>query len=136
MRLLDGSGKESQLFHVGESLTIEMHYRVQDQVEHPVFGLAIHKSDGTHIAGPNTQLAGLDIPFAEGEGQVLYHVNHLPLMEGRYLVSVSAHNQADTVMYDYHDRLYPIQVCRAEKGDRYGLVSLGGEWEWDEGRTR
>jgi ABC-type polysaccharide/polyol phosphate transport system ATPase subunit len=134
VRLLDGRGQEKQMFQVGEPLTIEMSYLAQGRVERPVFGLAIHRGDGTHITGPNTHLAGLDIPAVQGDGKISYRVDRLPLMEGRYLLSVSAHDQTDTVMYDYHDRLYPFQICYVEKGERYGLVSLGGEWEWD-GRT-
>jgi hypothetical protein len=63
-------------------------------------------------------------------------VDNLPLMEGAYYVSVAAHNQADTVMYDYHDRLYTFRVRQVGKGERYGLVSLRGEWEWRDGGIR
>ena len=134
VRLLDGRGQEKRLFQVGEPLAIEIRYRAEKRVQRPVFGLAIHRSDGTHVTGPNTRLAGLDIPAIEGEGQILYRVHRLPLMEGRYLLSVSAHDEADVVMYDYHDRLYPVQVVQRGEGERYGLVSLGGEWVWDGGR--
>ena len=132
VRLLNGRGQEKQLFQVGEPMAVEMRYRTEGRVERPVFGLAIHRSDGTHVTGPNTRLAGLDVPAIEGEGRVLYRVGHLPLLEGRYLLSVSAHDEADTVMYDYHDRLYPMRVVQGGAGERYGLVGLGGEWEWDD----
>jgi len=136
VRLLDGSGQEKQHFQTGEPLTVEMRYRAEKRVERPVFGLAIHRSDGTHITGPNTQFAGLDIPFIEGDGDIMYHVDHLPLMEGSYLLSVSVVNQDSTLMYDYHDRLYPFRVRHVgERGERYGLMSLGGEWKWKRARV-
>ncbi len=131
VRLLDSDGREKQQFKVGEPLTVEMRYRAEKRVEQPVFGLAVHRSDGTHITGPNTQFAGLDFPFIEGDGNVVYRVDRLPLMEGSYLLSVSVVNRASALMYDYHDRLYPFRVRQVgDKGERYGLVSLGGEWEW------
>jgi len=130
---LDAAGAERHVFQVGEPWVVRLHYRAQQRVESPVFGLAVHRNDGLHVCGPNTHFAGLDIPFVEGEGDILYCVDHLPLMEGTYLVSVSAHNRADTVMYDYHDRLYPFKVRQVGKGERYGLVSLGGKWEWNGG---
>ena len=133
VRLLDGCGQEKRLFQVGESLAVKMRYHAERRVERPVFGLGIHRLDGTHISGPNTHFAGLDIPAIEGEGDVLYRVDHLPLMEGTYLLSVSAVNQTDTVTYDYHDRLYTFRVRQAGRGERYGLVSLSGEWEWKDG---
>jgi ABC-type polysaccharide/polyol phosphate transport system ATPase subunit len=130
VRLLDGHGQEKQLFQVGEPLTVEMRYRAERRVERPVFGLAIHRSDGTHITGPNTQFAGLDIPVVKGEGAVLYRVDHLPLMEGTYYLSVAAVDSADTMVYDHHDRLYKFKVRQVGGGERYGLLSLRGEWEW------
>jgi len=130
VRLLDGSSQEKQLFRVGEPLTVLMRYCAEKRVERPVFGLAIHRSDGTHITGPNTQLAGRKIPWIEGEGMVQYTVSSLPLLEGTYHVSVAVHNWEDTKMYDYHDRLYPFRVLPSE-GERYGIVTLEGGWSWN-----
>jgi lipopolysaccharide transport system ATP-binding protein len=134
VRLLDGSSHEKQLFRVGEPLTVEMCYRAEERVEHPVFGLAIHRSDGAHITGPNTQLAGREIPWVEGEGVVRYTVPSLPLLEGTYYVSVAVHDWEDTRMYDYHDRRYPFRVLPSG-GERYGIVTLKGGWSWN-GETR
>jgi len=39
-------------------------------------------------------------------------------------------------MYDYHDRLYTFKVRQVVKGERYGLVSLEGEWEWNDGEMQ
>lgn len=130
---LDAEGQERRVFRVGEPWTVRLHYRSPERIERPVFGLAVHRNDGLHICGPNTQFASLDIPFVEGEGDVWYRVHCLPLMEGTYYVSVSAHNQTDTVMYDYHDRLYSFKVRQVGKDERYGLVSLSGEWGWHDG---
>ncbi|NLF01395.1 MAG: ABC transporter ATP-binding protein, partial [Anaerolineales bacterium] len=127
----DATGAERHVFRVGEPWTMRMRYRARQRIEGPVFGMAIHRNDGVHVCGPNTQFAGLDIPTIEGEGCVSYQIGQLPLMEGTYLVSAAVHNQADTVMYDYHDRLYTFRVRRVETGERYGVVSLGGEWTWD-----
>lgn len=131
IRLLDGSSREEQLFQIGEPLTIEMRYRAEKRVERPVFGLAIHRSDGMHITGPNTQFAGREIPWVEGEGVVQYTVSSLPLLEGAYYISVAVHNWEDTGIYDYHDRLYPFRILPSE-GERYGIVTLKGEWSWNE----
>ena len=108
-------------------MTIEMHYRATRQVESAVFGLAVHRSDGVHVSGPNSELGGICGKLNEGEGTVRYQIDSLPVLEGTYQVSVAAHNREDTEMYDYHDRLYPFQVDGTD-GEKYGLVSLGGRW--------
>ena len=95
VRLLDGHGRERRRFRVGEPLTVEIRYRAEERVERPVFGLAIHRSDGVHITGPNTRFCGYEIPWIEGEGVVRYTVPALPLLEGNYYVSVSVHNWED-----------------------------------------
>jgi lipopolysaccharide transport system ATP-binding protein len=128
---LDDQGTERGVFRVGEAWAVRIRYRTTRRLEKPVFGLAIHGADGVHICGPNTYFSSLDIPCVDGEGEIVYRVDTLPLLEGTYLVSAAIHNQADTVMYDYHDRLYTFRVRQVEKGERYGLVSMAGRWEWN-----
>ena len=128
VRLLDGNSRERQQFHLGEPLTVEIHYCAEKRVERPVFGLAVHRNDGTHITGPNTQFAGYEIPHVEGEGIIQYTVHSLPLLEGSYSVSVAAHNWEDTKTFDYHDQLYPFRVLASE-GEQYGIITLEGEWQ-------
>jgi lipopolysaccharide transport system ATP-binding protein len=125
---MDGAPKS--VFRTGEPWTVRMHYRTVGRIANPIFGLAVHRNDGVHVCGPNTGFAGLNVPFVDGEGDVLYCVESLPLLEGTYLVSVAVHNQADTVMYDYHDRLYTFRVRQVREGERYGLVTMKGTWEW------
>lgn len=134
VRLLNGRGEERRNFHVGEPLVVEMHYCAEYRVERPVFGLAVHRADGTHVTGPNTQQGCCEIPWIENRGTVRYEVPSTPLLEGSYYVSVSVHNREDTQMYDYHDRLYPFHVLR-QQGKCYGIVTLGGNWIWEEGTS-
>ncbi len=128
---LGSDGTERNVFHVGEPWTVKLRYQAPRRVDEPVFGLALHRMDGVHVCGPNTAFSGLRIPFIEGEGQVLYRVDALPLLEGTYLLSVAVHNQADTVMYDYHDRLHAFRVRQVSTGERYGLLTMRGTWEWE-----
>lgn len=133
VRLLDDSGQEKRVFHSGEPLVVTMAYCTDGRVESPVFGLAIHRSDEVHVTGPNTGFSGLHIPFIEGEGSVTYRAECLPLLQGMYFLSVSIVNEADTEIYDYHDRVYPFKVRQPDRGERYGLMTLGGKWAWHGG---
>jgi len=127
----DAAGVERRVFESGEPWGVRLYYRAARRIERPVFGMAIHRDDGVHICGPNTCFCGLEIPFIEGDGAVSYRVPALPLMEGTYLVSVSSHNEADTVMYDFHDRLYPFKVHRfSTESESVGVVELTGSWHW------
>ncbi len=128
---VDAAGMPRRVFEAGEPWVVRLRYQADREIENPVFGLAVHRTDGVHICGPNSRFGGLSIPSIEGPGEVLYAVDSLPLMEGEYHLSVSAHNRADTVMYDYHDRLYPFRVCRFNDAQDQGIASLGGHWAWE-----
>ncbi len=92
--------------------------------------MAIHRQDGVHITGPNTDFAGLVLPAFENHGTITYTIPSLPLLEGLYHISVAAHNQSDTEIYDYHDRRYSFRIINDDRrvGERYGLMTLRGEW--------
>jgi len=70
---------------------------------------------------PTSRFAGLDISTVEGEGIVTYTIPVLPLLEGLYYISVSAHNWEATEMYNYHDRMYSFHVQSA-RGEKYKVA--------------
>ncbi len=133
VEICDGAGRPSSVFRTGDTLLVRMRYETDERVDTPVFGVGLNHQNGTHISGPNTRFAAVDIPFIEGSGIVTYRVDDLPLMEGSYVMSVAATDAADSETYDYHDRLYSFQVFRGDSRERYGLVTLRGGWSLDGG---
>jgi len=129
VRLLNEQGDEQTIFKTGDTLVLQLDYQAHAPSLSPVFGIAIHRQDGVHITGPNTAFAGLTLA-APKDGTIRYTISRLPLLDGLYHISVAAHNQAGTEMYDYHDRCYSFRVAN-DDGDvreRYGLITLWGEW--------
>ena len=131
VRLLDEQGVAQPMFETGQPFRLELDYWAPEPVAEVVFGMALQRHDGVHISGPNTHFAGLSLPPLHGRGTISYRVAALPLLEGRYDLSVSAHNRADTEMFDYHDRAYAFRVVQRELGqrERYGFITLAGEWQ-------
>ena len=128
VRILDDDGQEKSVFRTAEPMVVEIRYRATRSVEYPVFGLAIHRSDGVHVTGPNTFVDGNCVPMVSGEGLIYYKIPSMPLLEGEYFISVSVHDEQETTMYDYHDRLYPFAVLKPRMGQHYGLMVFGGRW--------
>ena len=128
--LLDQTGQEQTIFQTGDTLILKMDYSAPTEIPTPVFGIAIHKQDGTHITGPNTSVAHYEIPSVKGQGTVTYKIPFLPVLEGLYFFSVAAVSQDQTEMYDYHDRVYPFRVINhgGKIQETYGLITLAGEW--------
>jgi len=126
---LDGEGQERLLLSSGDPATIVVRYRADERLEEPMFGLAVHRSDGVHITGPNTVFAGLDIPYVEGEGEVRYHIPALPLLPGTYYLSVSICDHSGMCAYDYHNLAYRFRVQPGSVDERYGVVHIPAYWE-------
>ncbi|MBN1537125.1 MAG: ABC transporter ATP-binding protein [Anaerolineales bacterium] len=130
VRILDETHQPQHIFYTGQPLILEIDYLANEPIESPVFGIAVHRQDGLHISGPNTAFSGLNLGKISGEGTMVYKVPHLPLLPGKYYFSVAATNSDDSEIFDYHDRLYPIQIDNLDRGinERYGLITLQGEW--------
>jgi ABC-type polysaccharide/polyol phosphate transport system ATPase subunit len=127
---------EQGIFETGQPFVLQMDYVAHNPVTGAVFGMAIHRHDGLHITGPNTDQAGKKLPKLVGTGKIIYKIAHLPLLEGLYHVSVAVVDQDDTETFDYHDRLYPFRVVNQgkEQVERYGMVTLNGHWEHERSR--
>ncbi len=128
VEFLDGEGNPTWFFATGDPLTIRLHYRAHRRIERPVFGVGLHLGESVHITGPNTRFAGLDIPYIEGDGIIEYRVRELNLTRGVYLVSVAVSDHSLTHLYDYHDRLYRLEVRSRPGFEAFGPVYLPAEW--------
>lgn len=129
VELLDAAGAAVHDLRTGDALTIAMHYHAPARVSQPVFGLAIYHEDGTHLTGPNTRTGGLAIAQIEGDGVVSYRVDHLPLLPGRYVVSVSAYDYHLIDPLDHRERVATFTVTEGGTLERFGKVTLGGAWQ-------
>lgn len=129
VRFLDHDGRERLLLTTGEPMTIAIRYKAHKRIEHPMFGLAIHRNDGLHINGPNNILANFDIPFIEGEGEVRYVVDVLPLLEGTYCLTVAIYDTSGTHAYDHQALCYRFRVRQGINLERYGVIYIPARWE-------
>ncbi len=130
VRLTGAAGQVQTIFETGQPLVVQMDYRAHAPIPAPVFGMAIHRQDGVHISGPNTDFAGLTLPTLTGAGQVSFTIPALPLLEGLYHVSVAVVS-AQNAIYDFHDQAYPFRVVNASRRvrEQYGVITLQGRWD-------
>jgi hypothetical protein len=130
VRFFDSEGKERCVFVTGERMTIRMRYLAHTEVKRPVFGLAIYRDDGLHINGPNTRNGGCEIPYVEGEGEVRYTIESLPLMPGTYLLTVSVHDYDGVHTYDHHERIYAFQIHCGRVKETLGTFYIPSRWQF------
>jgi hypothetical protein len=126
---LNTAGKEAHVFFTGQPMTVRINYRVTGRIEKPVFGVAIHRSDGVHVNGPNTRFADYDIPYIAGEGTIDYVIESLGLLEGSYDFSAAIYDYECMHPYDHRQRAFKFLVQRGRVKESYGLVYLPSRWE-------
>jgi lipopolysaccharide transport system ATP-binding protein len=107
-----------------------MHYIAHKPTSRPVFGVALHHENGFWINGPNTRFDNIDIPAVAGAGSIDYHIPSLPLLTGRYLISVAVVDSTLLHTYDHHDRLYRLVVQSEGLHERYGTLAISATWGW------
>lgn len=130
VRLLDRDGNAAAAFQTNAPLTLEIRYLAHEPVHDPIFGLAIFRSDGVHVNGPNIRHAGLNMGLVEGEGVLRYCVERLPLLPAQYKVTVAVYDSFIKKAFDHHDRAYTLRVAGGGTKEIDGVVTIPATWEW------
>jgi ABC-type polysaccharide/polyol phosphate transport system ATPase subunit len=134
VRALDRTGAERHAFAPGDALTIEARFRVKGDVEHPVFGVGLFRSDGTYVSGVNHLWHDPPLvvgPVRGGEtGRVRCTIDSLPLLKGTYYLSYFCydHSEAIPVAIDHQERVKLFQVVEGPV-EMHGIVALPTRWE-------
>lgn len=128
LEILGPSGASINQLKTGDSLRLRLHFQARENIENPVFGVAIHREDGTHITGPNTKTSGFEIPFVPaGKGFIECQFPNLNLLAGKYHLSISAFDYTCSRAFDYLDKRFSF-IVEANRDNQYGLVDLSADW--------
>jgi lipopolysaccharide transport system ATP-binding protein len=126
--LLDARGQTARGFDTGDSMTLDIRLLARRDVGDFVCGMAIRSADGFLVAGTNTLLDHVTVPSDRPGGtlSIRYTIDALPLLAGGYIVQVSAHDVADTTMYDFSDPAASFHVNNS--GGHVGVLEMRGGW--------
>ncbi len=128
LEMINQAGNSSNSFKTGEKMDLRIYFEAKEQVENPVFGIAIHRDDGTHITGPNTKTSGLNIPhIPKGEGFIQCTFPSINLLAGKYHFSVSIFNYTLTQAFDYLDKRFSF-IVEENNANQYGIIDLSPIW--------
>ena len=128
VRFSDGHGQERTQFCTGGPLIARITYRAHQRIPNPSFGIALHRSDGVHVTGPNTAINGVPIDYIEGEGVIEYAIDHLPLLPGEYQLTVAVYDHYSVHPYDHHHRMYTFEVKPGTTKESEGIVQIPCSW--------
>ena len=100
VELLDGSGRSVRTLPSGEPAAFRLAYTAHEPQADFVFGVALHREDGGHVFGTNTELDGWQPRQLAGRGEVVLEFPRLELAAGRYHVDAAVHTRAG-LAFDY-----------------------------------
>jgi len=132
VRFLDANGAEKARFVTGEPLQVQICYAAHKRIKSPVFGMAFHSGGGAWINGSNTSTSGYDIEWVEGEGQITYCIDSLPLLEGNYFFTATVYDYSGQIhqAYDHLDRAFLVRVRRSSQvQETLGMIYIPCRWE-------
>ena len=132
IELIGADGVPVDRFQTGDDIRIRLHYRAQEEVPTPVFGIAIHTAEGLHVTGPNSREAGVSVDRISGTGTVDLVVDRCMLLPGTYDLSAALTDREALHTFDYRYRALRFDVGLGDPHESYGGVfSLGGRWAID-----
>ena len=126
---LEGDHGPAHVFHTGEPLTIRMRVSAAHPVDDFAFGVSIFSTGGVCCYGTNTTIEEMEAESLEGEGEVVFAIKRLDLVEGTYKLDVAAHKR-DGFSYDYHRLLYTFRVKSRTKD--VGIYRPAHAWSFTE----
>lgn len=129
--LYNEMGLEKNVFETGDTLQIRFEYYKHLPINDLAFGIAIHRSDGIHISGPNTMFDNFDVQNISQSGSITYQIPELVLLDGLYFVTVAAHSRNGIKTYDYQEHICQFRILNTgqKTHERYGVLSLKGNWQ-------
>ena len=128
IEVLDGSGRPVSRLRTGDSVIFRIHYRADEPVHRPVFGIAIDRSDGVLVTGPTTRDSHINTDVISGEGHVDFKVDALPLLPGSYEIGASLFDLTRSRGFDRRTRILKFDVDPGRPHEHDGIVTLGGAW--------
>ncbi len=105
-----------------EAMTIRVAYHATERTEDLLFGIAIYDENGNNLFGTNTAILGVDVPPAEGDGEMAFEFHSVPLLDGRYLVTLAIQTVDEGTVYDWWEQRAHFSVMNPAR--THGIVSF------------
>lgn len=115
-----------------EPLIIELEYEVFDQnVDHPVIGIAVRRIDDVYMCGLNTLLDEMKIPWKLGINKIClsYQLGTL-LMGGKYYFDAAIFDETATVPIQYISRIKEFEISDGYRAE--GIYVIPHKWDCED----
>jgi ABC-type polysaccharide/polyol phosphate transport system ATPase subunit len=126
--LSDGEGRRVEELRRGAPLQVRISYRCHRPVQTPVFGVALHRDDGSLVYGTNTHVDGIQLDSIEEDGAITIRFASLHLLGSTYLLStaVFGSTERNAQPIDYREQRHVFDVT--PRTDEQGLTFVAHDW--------
>jgi ABC-type polysaccharide/polyol phosphate transport system ATPase subunit len=126
---LSCEGKPAAVFRSGEKFVVRISYHAPQPVSSPAFGISIYEESGNRLNGPNTVWSKAAPASIHGRGTIDYIVEELPLLSGRYDLTVAIYDRLVSHPYDHWHRMTTFTVVPGAREKQDGFVYIPCTWE-------
>ena len=106
---LEGDGGPAHVYHTGDRMAVRLNVQAPEPLSDFVFGISIFNAEGICCYGTNTDIEAFVPDLLTGQGEVVFAIDSLDLVEGTYKLDVAVHTREGRP-YDYHRLLYTFRV--------------------------
>jgi lipopolysaccharide transport system ATP-binding protein len=131
IRVLDKDSKQTDFVYHSQKIVIDLEISSKSTIDNPVFGIALHRNDGTYVAGFNSRVSDCNVDKWKGHGNVKLIIDELPLTEGIYSISASITMMDSIHNYDYWQHAVSFRVKEISKYKvfrEHGVVRIPCNW--------
>ncbi len=129
MELLDSGLRTTASARTGDAVTIRLHYTVEEPIDTPVFGVAVHTTEGVEVTAATSRDTSSLPSHLDGPGHVDLEIPNLMLLPGIYDVTAWISDHAGAHTYDFRHQALRFAVDAGPPDGSYdGIVTLGGRW--------
>ena len=105
-----------------EPLSVHVSFDVADRTTDVQFGIAVHHEDGRLMFGTNTSIQGIRLELEAGSSEFVFAFEHVPLLDGTYMVTLAAQSTDEGTVYDWLEQRYSFSVMNPARTT--GVVSF------------
>ena len=113
--IFGANGTGVEVFHPGDEVTIQVDLKAHNPVDDPVVSFAIRDEQNEFVFGTNTDWRGKRWPRFEGKQRVQFVLKSLPLVDGRYWVTLGVHSRDSRTVYHLQEHRYSFDVVKGEE---------------------
>lgn len=128
--MYNGKGIAQTIIETGDSVKVEIKYRVNKPEKDVAFALGILRIDGTLCYSTNTITEAVNLPDICHDGRILFDIKELELLPGGYSIDVALMHKNQEVIC-YKSQAYKFEMI-SNIGDA-GVARIEHTWQLEEG---